>query len=59
MATFNDFVYWAFLAIISGGVIFAAKSLLDLNIKIAVIIEKISNHESRIENLEHSSKRGD
>lgn len=56
MATFQDFIYWGFLAMISGSVLYAANSLNALNIKIAVIIERIATHEHRIQKLEQKSE---
>jgi hypothetical protein len=52
---FNEFKEWAFLGLLSGGVyiLYTLKQAIDdLNIKMAVIIEKTGNHERRIENLE-------
>jgi hypothetical protein len=53
---FNAFKEWAFLGLLSGGVyiLYTLKQAIDdLNIKMAVIIEKTGNHERRIENLEN------
>ena len=49
MPKFHEFVYWAFLAIISSAAVFGAKSLHELNVNIAVIIEKVATHERQIE----------
>jgi hypothetical protein len=52
---FNQFRDWAFLTVITGGVGIMwglKKSVEELNIKIAVIIEKIDTHEKRITHLE-------
>lgn len=56
---FKDFVQWAFYALLSGCSIYLTSilsglklSVDELNIKMATIIEKTSNHERRIEKLE-------
>lgn len=52
---FEGFKEWVFLGLLSGGVyiLWTLKlSIEDLNIKMAVIIERTSNHEKRIEKLE-------
>jgi hypothetical protein len=54
---FNQFREWAFLTVITGGVGIMwglKKSVEELNIKIAVIIEKIDTHEKRISRLEEN-----
>jgi len=54
---FNAFKEWVFLGLLAGGVgiLYTLKqSVEELNIKMAVIIERMSNHEKRIENLETS-----
>lgn len=52
---FNSFKDWAFLGLLSGGVyiLYALKNSVDqLNISIAVVIERMNNHEKRIDKLE-------
>lgn len=56
---FKDFVQWSFYGLISGCSIYLTSilsglktSVDELNIKMATIIEKTSNHERRIEKLE-------
>lgn len=59
---FSSFIEWAFLAVVSGGVIVLwqmKESVSDLNAKISVLIaehqqskETIKDHESRIRSLE-------
>lgn len=56
---FKDFVQWLFYALISGCSVYLTSilsglklSVDELNIKMATIIEKTSNHERRIEKLE-------
>jgi len=59
MIDWNSFVQWAFYALISGCAVYMVNILAglktsvdDLNIKMATIIEKTTNHERRIEKLE-------
>jgi hypothetical protein len=55
---FNAFKEWVFLGLLAGGVhiLYSLKqSVEELNVKMAVIIEKTGNHEKRIENLESKS----
>jgi len=59
MIEFNQFVQWAFYALISGCAMYLTTilnglktSVEELNIKMATIIEKTSSHEKRIEKLE-------
>ena len=49
---FAQFVEWAFYGIVGTCTIFGTKSIMDLNINIAVLIERISNHDKRISALE-------
>lgn len=49
---FAKFVEWAFYGIMGGCAVTGVKSLLDLNVNIAVIIERISNHDKRIDKAE-------
>lgn len=56
---FSEFMQWAFLAILAGGVGILWKmyeSLNELNIKMAVVITQMNAHEVRIQKLEY---RGD
>lgn len=62
MLEFKDFVQWVFYALLSGCAIYLTTilsglklSVDELNIKMATIIEKTSNHERRIEKLEDRS----
>lgn len=55
---FTAFKDWVFLGLLSGGVgiLYSLKNGIEaLNIKMAVIIERTSNHEKRIENLENKN----
>lgn len=52
---FNAFKEWAFLGMLSGGVIILwqmKNEMSELNTKIALIIQRTDNHEKRIEKLE-------
>lgn len=56
MIQFSEFVNWAFYGVVSGcavyGVSILAKlnsSIQDLNVKIAVVIERQSGHEKRLD----------
>lgn len=58
-AKFSEFVHWAFQALVlalgTWGVSELSslnKSIQELNVKVAVIIEKNENHERRLEKLE-------
>jgi hypothetical protein len=63
---FNEFKDWVLLGLLSGSVyiLWQAKEIADklkngvneLNIKIAVIIERTDSHEKRIERLEDNNK---
>jgi hypothetical protein len=69
---FNDFVSWAFYALITGAIVLSASSLqtltsgvTELNIKLAVIVERtetltreVSEHNERIVQLEQLRKTG-
>jgi len=59
---FEDFKDRALLALMGIGVstlIWMASSITTLNINVAVVLEKITNHEARIINLEtHKNKQG-
>ena len=59
MMEFNQFVMWAFLGLLSGSIVYFASilkdvkdSLLDLNVKLAVILEKSVHHEKRLDKHE-------
>lgn len=61
IAQFDTFVYWAFLALISGcgvGVVTILKwiwtELKQLNDRMIVIIERVNYHEERISRLERN-----
>jgi hypothetical protein len=49
---FSKFIDWAFLGIIAAFAGWIAKSVADLNVKIAVVISQIESHEKRIDHLE-------
>ncbi len=53
-AAFKD---WVFLGLLSGGVwiLYALKGSVDqLNVQIAVVIERMNNHENRLDKLEEN-----
>lgn len=50
--TFAQFINWGFLLMLSALAAWIAKSISDLNVKIAVIIERTESHENRIKHLE-------
>lgn len=52
MPDFHEFAYWGFQGLITISALWIAKSVSDLNVKIAVVIEKLDSHEKRIEKLE-------
>lgn len=45
-------VEWAFYGIVGYCALHVANSVSDLNVKIAVVIQQLTEHERRIENLE-------
>lgn len=54
--SFPHFVEWAFMAIVSGAAVFAVntlrnldRSVNELNVQIAIIIEKTASHERWLE----------
>ena len=52
---FAEFKDWAFLGLLGGGVtiLYMLKASVDqLNIQIAIVIERMNNHEKRIDRLE-------
>lgn len=52
---FNSFKDWVFISLLSGGVwiLYGLKASVEqLNISIAVTIERMNNHEKRIDKLE-------
>lgn len=56
---FSQFVQWAFYGLISGCAVYLTSvlsglknSVDELNIKIAIVIEKTNAHEKRIEKIE-------
>lgn len=49
---FAKFVEWAFYGVVGGCSIMGVRVLSELNIKIAVIIEKVSSHEKRLDKHE-------
>lgn len=60
MEQFEKFVDWGFMALLSGGVAYAARflsklqtSVAKLNEQIATILERTSWHQREIENHEH------
>lgn len=46
---FAKFVEWAFYGIVGGCAVVGVRTLSELNVKIAVIIEKMSSHEKRLD----------
>lgn len=52
MPQFQEFIYWCFQGLITLAALWIAKSVSELNVKIAVVIEKLDAHEKRIEKLE-------
>jgi hypothetical protein len=59
MNEFSEFVQWGFYSVLTGCAIYLTSilnglkgSVDELNVKMATIIEKTSNHEKRIEKLE-------
>lgn len=57
--SFQDFIDVAFYGLVTGGLALAvvtlrqlSKSTMQLNEKIAVVIERLTNHDIRISNLE-------
>jgi hypothetical protein len=52
---FNDFIQWAFLGVISGGVaiLYAMKGTMnELNVKLAVFVERLEHHGELIDKIE-------
>ena len=49
---FAKFVEWAFYGIVGGCSVVGVRTLSELNVKIAVIIERMSNHEKRLDKHE-------
>lgn len=49
---FSEFVNYCFYSLLSGSSCWIAYSITQLNVKIAVVVEKVSNHEHRITKLE-------
>jgi hypothetical protein len=52
---FSAFKDWAFLGLLSCGIVILNSmriSVNALNVKIAVVIEKLNNHEKRLDRLE-------
>lgn len=49
---FQHFVEWSFYGIMGTCAVAIARSIMDLNVKIAVVIEQLAGHEKRIERLE-------
>jgi hypothetical protein len=59
MMQFQNFVEWAFLGVVSGGVYVLWRihdSLNELNVKVAVVISQMESHERRISDLEDREK---
>ena len=57
---FEDFIYWFFLGVVSGGVILITQilkgindNLSDMNIKMAIILEKTAYHERELTKLDN------
>lgn len=56
---FQDFVYWAFCGVLGFCMpslvvlmTFLVRSINELNLKMAIIVERTANHETRISKLE-------
>jgi hypothetical protein len=63
MITFSQFVEWSFLGGLSGLFAYAvyilgqmSTSVHELNIKLAVILEKVDGHEKRLDRLENNKE---
>ncbi len=63
-STFRQFIDTAFYAIVTGGIGFVvhflgkvSSSINELYVKMGVIIEKVSDHDRRIENLEEGADK--
>lgn len=57
---FEGFKDWALLGLLSVGIFFLGRiesSVSELNVKIAVVIERLDNHDKRIEKLEENKTR--
>jgi len=53
--TFSSFMEWAFLGMLAGGVTILwqmKNSMQEMNVKLAVILERIDGHEKRLTRLE-------
>lgn len=52
---FNEFIQWAFLGVVTGGVwvLYQMKgSMNELNIKLAVFVERLEHHQEKIDGME-------
>lgn len=52
---FNEFIQWAFLGVVTGGVwiLYQMKSTMnELNIKLAVFVERLEHHQEKIDGME-------
>lgn len=59
--SFDKFIQWAFLGLVSGGVVYGmrfaaviSKSIGELNIKLATLLERTAGHSREIE--EHTGR---
>lgn len=62
MMTFDQFIQWAFLGLLSGSVYILwqlKESVAELNTKIAVVIQRLDSHDQRIKFLEDRTLRVD
>lgn len=64
MDNFAQFIQWGFYGMISGALVYAVRILSDLeksveglNIKIATVIERTSNHEKQIDMHDNRLRR--
>jgi hypothetical protein len=53
---FSAFIQWAFLGVVSGGVVILYQmksSMNDLNVKLAVFVERLEHHQEKLDRLEN------
>lgn len=48
----SQLVDWVFYGVVGYCALHVAQSVTDLNVKIAVVIQQLTDHDRRIENLE-------
>lgn len=52
---FNEFIQWAFLGVVTGGVwiLYQMKSSMnELNTNLAVIVERLEHHQEKLQGIE-------